>query len=230
AFRGLMRKRALAERFQHAGNLVFRNAGSSVFHAEILATERSPPDGHGDGAARGGELYGVRQEIEADLAHGALIDPKLRQRRIKILNDLEALVLGAAPHQPVAIHDDVGEGHGPLVQLITAGLDAADVENLVDEIEQMLAALMDVVGVFGGVGLLCGPKICARMMSEKPTMALSGVRSSWLIVARKRDLAKFASSARARASSEIDSACSSSAISASFSARNSSMVVTVAWK
>ena len=34
-------------------------------------------------------------------------------------------------------------------------------------------------------------------------MALSGVLSSWLIVARKRDLALFAASARRRASSEI---------------------------
>src|SRR6185295_18076347 len=118
-------------------------------HAEILAAERSLPDGHGDGAARGGELYGVRQEIEADLAHGALIDPKLRQGRIKILDDLKALVLCAKPHQPVAIRDDISERHWPLVQLITAGLDAADIENLVDEIEQMLAALMNVVGVFG---------------------------------------------------------------------------------
>ena len=35
-------------------------------------------------------------------------------------------------------------------------------------------------------------------------MALSGVRSSWLICARKRDLAILAASARRRASSEID--------------------------
>ncbi len=34
-------------------------------------------------------------------------------------------------------------------------------------------------------------------------MALSGVRSSWLIDARKRDLARFASSARRLASSDI---------------------------
>ena len=66
------------------------------------------------------------------------------------------------------------------------------------------------------------------MISEKPRMALSGVRNSWLMVARKRDFAWFASSARARASSEIDFACSSSAISASFSARNPIMAVTVA--
>ena len=51
-------------------------------------------------------------------------------------------------------------------------------------------------------------------------MALSGVRSSWLMVARKRDFARFASSARRRASSEFAFACSSSAKMASFSARD----------
>ena len=54
-------------------------------------------------------------------------------------------------------------------------------------------------------------------------MALSGVRSSWLIWARKRDLAMLAASARRRASSEIALAVSSSPISASFSARASSV-------
>ena len=43
-------------------------------------------------------------------------------------------------------------------------------------------------------------------------MALSGVRNSWLMVARKRDFARFAPSARRRASSELSLACSSSAI------------------
>ena len=58
-------------------------------------------------------------------------------------------------------------------------------------------------------------------------MALSGVRSSWLMVARKRDLATLAASARRRASSEMDFSSSISAISASFSARNSSMASAV---
>src|ERR1700679_1029977 len=48
-------------------------------------------------------------------------------------------------------------------------------------------------------------------------MAWSGVRSSWLIVARKRDFARLAPSALRRASSELSLACSSSAIKASFS-------------
>ena len=54
-------------------------------------------------------------------------------------------------------------------------------------------------------------------------MALSGVRSSWLICARNCDLAMLAPSARRRASSEIALACSSSPISASFSARATSV-------
>src|ERR1700730_9158195 len=58
------------------------------------------------------------------------------------------------------------------------------------------------------------------MTSEKPRMALTGVRNSWLIVARKRDLARFAASARRRARSLFALACSSSAISSSFSAWN----------
>ncbi|MNE33458.1 hypothetical protein D3C87_2069350 [compost metagenome] len=55
------------------------------------------------------------------------------------------------------------------------------------------------------------------MTSEKPRMALSGVRNSCDMEARKRDFARLASSARRRASSETEFATSSSAIRSSFS-------------
>src|SRR5262245_59050724 len=64
-----------------------------------------------------------------------------------------------------------------------------------------------------------GPSTSLPITSEKPRMAFSGVLSSWLMDARKRDLARLASSARKRASSDIDFAVSNSAISASFSVR-----------
>ena len=48
----------------------------------------------------------------------------------------------------MAILDHFGERDRRLMQLVAARLDAADVENLVDQIEQVLAALVDVVGVF----------------------------------------------------------------------------------
>jgi hypothetical protein len=69
-------------------------------------------------------------------------------------------------------------------------------------------------------GEACGPKTSFFITSEKPRMALSGVLSSWLMVARKRDFARLASSARRRASSEFALASSSSAKMASFSARD----------
>jgi hypothetical protein len=51
-----------------------------------------------------------------------------------------------------------------------------------------------------------GPNSCSRINSLKPMMALSGVRSSWLILARKADLALLAASARSCAAS-ISSSC-----------------------
>ena len=127
--------------------------------------------------------------------------------------------------QVPALLDDVGEVDRLLVQLVAPGLDARQVEDLVDEIEEVLAAGVDVADVVL-VGRRCrsAPSTSFFMTSEKPRMALSGVRSSWLMVARKRDLARLASSARRRDSSEIDLAVPSSAMSRSFSARYSSMV------
>ena len=70
-----------------------------------------------------------------------------------------------------------------------AGLDLGQVENVVDEGEQLLAAGLNVAHP---AMLLVGQ--AARRMSStslKPRMLLSGVRSSWLIVARKSLLRRF---------------------------------------
>ena len=44
-------------------------------------------------------------------------------------------------------------------------------------------------------GLPTGPRDAASMRSEKPIMALSGVRSSWLMLARKADFVRLPASA-----------------------------------
>ena len=124
------------------------DARAGVFYAERLAAESGAVDGECNGPARGGELDGVRQEVEANLADGTLVRPELRQVRLERLDDRQALALGPEPHQTVAILDHVGERHWRLMQLVAAGLDATDIEDLVDEIEQVLTALMDVVGIF----------------------------------------------------------------------------------
>ena len=223
-----MRERALAERLHDARDLLLRECrGRCPSRSRYCPPVPVRPTLQRDGAAARGELQGVRHQVEADLANGALVGPELRQVASKLSTILQALALGAQPQQAVAVLDDLGEVDRLLVQLVAAGLDAGEVEDLVDEMEQVLAALVDVAGIFLVGRVLCGPSISHSITSEKPRMALSGVRSSWLMVARKRDLAMLAASARARASSEIDFASSSSAISASFSARNSSMASAV---
>jgi hypothetical protein len=44
-----------------------------------------------------------------------------------------------------------------------------------------------------------GPNVSIIMISEKPRMAFSGVRNSWLMVARNEDFARLAASASRRA-------------------------------
>src|SRR5262245_23140907 len=117
------------------------NAWPGILDAQVLAAKGRAAHRHGDGTALGRELDRVGQEIEADLADGALIGPELRQREIEVLDDLEALVLGAKAHQATAISRDIGEGDRRLMQFVAPGLDATDVEDLVDQIEQVLTAL-----------------------------------------------------------------------------------------
>ncbi len=75
--------------------------------------------------------------------------------------------------------------------------------SILEEIEEVLDEREE--GRAGGLHP-AGKVSCAgeRSVSSKrlfrPRMPLSGVRNSWLTVARKRDLARLAASARSRAS------------------------------
>src|SRR3990170_3429741 len=130
-----MGERALAEALQHTGDLVLGDAWPRVLHAQELAASPGASDLQRDGPSGRRELDGVGQEVEADLADGALVGPKLRQVRLEGLDDLEPLVFGAEPYEPMTILDYVGQVERSFVQLVAPCFDAADVENLVDEIE-----------------------------------------------------------------------------------------------
>jgi len=58
--------------------------------------------------------------------------------------DGDAAVLGAKLQEMVAVLDHDDERHRLLGELVASGLDARQIENLVDEIEQMLARAVDV--------------------------------------------------------------------------------------
>jgi hypothetical protein len=75
-----------------------------------------------------------------------------------------------------------------------ARFDQREIEDLVDQLEQVPAGLEDLVDV----SLLRRRRVGAPDSSScaKPRIALSGVRNSWLIPARKSDLARLAFSGR----------------------------------
>jgi hypothetical protein len=93
------------------------------------------------------ELDAVGEEIEADLPHCPLVRPQPRHVRLEQLVDGDAAVAGAQLEQVVAVLDHARERYRLLVELIAAGLDAREVEDLVDEVEQMHAGIMDVGGI-----------------------------------------------------------------------------------
>ena len=90
-----------------------------------------------------------------------------------------------------------------------AGLDAGQVEDVVDQREQVLAALQD---LFHLPGLALGQRLPAIVepAAAKPMMEFIGVRSSWLIDDRNSVLARlaWACSAWAASSSRVKRACS----------------------
>ena len=65
------------------------------------------------------------------------------------------------------------------------GLDLRQVENVVDEFEQVQRVLVDMAQEPALLVRQRAPSISSRSSSEKPMMVCSGVRSSWLMLARK---------------------------------------------
>ena len=80
-----------------------------------------------------------------------------RQIGLEHFVDGDAAVGGAQLEQVVAILDDADQRDRLLVELVAAGLDAREIENLVDQAEQVHAGIMDV-----GRNIPCRPAPRAR--------------------------------------------------------------------
>ena len=146
-FGGFDRVRALAERGQHDRDFLLGDAGAGVLDAHVLAARGGPADFEPDLAALRRELDGVGQKVEADLPHRALVAPQPRQVGLEHFVDGDAAIAGAQLQQMMAILDHAVERDRFLVELVAAGLDARQIEDLVDEVEKVHAGIMDVAGV-----------------------------------------------------------------------------------
>ena len=106
-----------------------------------------------------GELDGVAQQVEQDLpqAGGVGLD-RFRQQAGEVDLQRQGLVLGATPHQ---LHDpahDLDRRYLPPVHPQLAGFDLREVEDVVDDVQQVVAVGHD--GAYGFLGV--GGRHCLR--------------------------------------------------------------------
>ena len=153
-----------------AGNLAWRDSGDSQCHRPAL-----------------GELAGVAEEVEQHLAQAHLVAAHGRGAQVALEREPIGILVRQrlSGDDKVARHDDKVEVL--LVKLDLAGLDLREVKHVVDKAEEMLPARC--TRSSGSVKPAnSGPSASSRSISVRPMMALSGVRSSWLILARNCDL------------------------------------------
>ena len=130
----------------------------------------------------------------------------------------EMAPLDPQPQETKTVLDHCGERDRLLLQFVPPRFDPRQIENFVDEHQEVLAAGVNVAGIF-----LVGRH---RVRAEQFALhhfgeAEDGVERGAQLMAHRRQkarLGQLAPSARRRASSELSLACSSSAMSESFSA------------
>src|SRR5581483_746760 len=123
--------------------LLSGDADPRVTHLEAQAPGRSKPDIQHD-AALVAEFHGIFQQIEQHLAQAPLIGANdVRQIGRQYAHKLEALGGRLRQHAFIERLQKTLEGHIGRMELLLAGLDLGRVQNVVDEFQQVLAALSD---------------------------------------------------------------------------------------
>ena len=184
----------LFERLKDALARLRGDAGPLIMDLELQV---DPSFGSGQGArqdpdhAAGCQLQGVGQIVDQNLLDAGLVgqDDEILRQALKL--DLEGqaqFVDARAPHPGDGV-DSLADVDGGETEIGVSGFDPRDVEGAVEQTQQHAAGVGHVVD-HGGLG-----PGRPRSTSVRPRMTLSGVRTSWLIMARKRDLAWLARSA-----------------------------------
>src|SRR5690606_29233373 len=138
----------LAERFEDDGLLFFRNTDAGIAHAEADVLFADLLDTQHNFTTLG-KLHGVRQEVLQHLLKTLTIG--LEPGR-NIITDLDAQVqtlLGCwCIERCSQLVDDVAGSHLLRLDLQVTSLNLRYVENVIDEVEQVVAGSLDRLGVF----------------------------------------------------------------------------------
>ena len=187
---------------------------SSVMPTPVSCTRnlKSPPSitrRRDDHLAAGiGELDGVGEEVEQDLLEPPPVGDHRRQIGRKRRPEQDALALGERLQAVDASLDQLRQIDRGEVEIELAGIDLGNVEQVVEQAQRIESALMDVLDIAACSADCRWRRGAPRSMSSvKPRIELSGVRTSWLTLARK-------SSRRATAAASNSSLASSASATA----------------
>ncbi len=139
----------LLERPPEPRQRVLRDADAGIGdrqHDALVGRARA----HRDAAAAGRELDRVRQQIERDLLDGAAVGAQLQVGRYAGA-ERELLVLRARRHHAHGFAEQRVEVEFLEIETDAAGLDLGHVEDVVDDVEQILPAAVDVVAIFADI-------------------------------------------------------------------------------
>ncbi len=138
----------LAERLQRLHQAVLGHADAGVLDAEPHAfAVRQPRREHGHAPARPGELHRVRQQVDENLLHRPLVGQD-RGSRVDERFERQPRLGGLGLHHAQRVGRRRGDVDRHGMQFELARLDLRHVEHVVDEAQQVAAAVVDVVDIF----------------------------------------------------------------------------------
>ena len=167
------------------------DARAAVMHFKAQPALFFQADGQAD-VATFGELDGVAEQVQQDLAHPHLVaTDRDRPGRVLAAPEFQLALLRHRLHQALHLVEQFAEVKRAQVQFQPPGFDAGQVQRIIDQPQQVAAGLLD----RAGIAALYRVQRVASSSSLMPSTPVIGVRTSWPSVARKRLLACEACSA-----------------------------------
>jgi len=139
-------------------------------------------------AAWGGEFDAVREKDSKNLDDRVVVT-RAAQRAFDLATDVDVLLERARLASVQRFLRRLGHIHLAFVDAQAARFEPGHIQDVAENLVQIGAAFLNVPAIFQIFWRTELAEGLVSIISEKPMMALSGVRSSWLIFARNSDLA-----------------------------------------
>ena len=140
-----------------------------------------------------GELDRVADEIHEDLTQPTRIAKQGRRHGFgNVVDELQSLVVGPQRQRLEHVRDQIDRRELDVLDCELARLDLREVQHIVDDRQQRTPRRQDEREI---LALLGESSSVSRTSSVMPSMPFSGVRISWLMLARNSLLAPLAASA-----------------------------------